>query len=120
MAHFAKLDKTNTVVQVVCINNKEIQDSNGIEYEYLGIQFCKSLFGKDTNWVQTSYNSSFRKNYADIGYAYDSLNDVFIAPKPFNSWVLDTNEFKWQSPIPYPNDGSKYIWDESIIAWIKT
>jgi len=78
MAHFAKLDATNTVEQVIFINNDVILNDNNEEVEQLGVDFCKSLYGQDTNWVQTSYNNNFRKQYALIGLKYDQKNDVFI------------------------------------------
>lgn len=116
MAHFAQLDENNYVTQVIVINNNQLLDQNNQEQEQLGIDFCKSLFGQDTNWVQTSYNSSFRYNYAGIGFYYDSLNDAFIEPQPFDSWNLDA-EYKWQAPINYPNDNKSYYWDETILDW---
>lgn len=79
MAHFAKLDANNVVEQVIVIHNNELMD-DGVESEEKGIDFCKSLFGIDTKWVQTSYNNSFRGTYAGIGYIYDADNDIFIAP----------------------------------------
>lgn len=79
MAHFAKLNGNN-VTQVIVVNNKVITDENGIEQEQLGIDFCKSLYGEDTNWIQTSYNGSFRGKFAGIGDIYDPVNDVFVAP----------------------------------------
>jgi hypothetical protein len=79
MAHFAKLDANNVVEQVIVVNNAELMEG-GEESEAKGIAFCKSLFGADTRWVQTSYNASFRGLYAGIGYTYDAANDVFVAP----------------------------------------
>lgn len=115
MAHFAKLDENNVVTQVIVIANEELLD-NGIESEAKGIAFCQLLFGG--NWVQTSYNSSFRKKYAGIGDTYDLTNDVFIAPQPFASWVLDAN-FNWQAPASRPTDGKIYIWNEETLAWFE-
>lgn len=80
MAHFAKLDENNVVTEVVVVHNNELLD-NGVESEPKGINFCKSLFGQNTRWVQTSYNGNFRGTYAGIGYIYDSANDVFVAPQ---------------------------------------
>jgi hypothetical protein len=79
MAHFAEI-KNNTVCQIIVINNEVITDNNGIEQEQLGVDFCKSLYGEDTNWIQTSYNGNIRGKYAGIGDTYDSVNDVFVAP----------------------------------------
>jgi hypothetical protein len=119
MAHFAKLDNENKVIQVVVIANNDILDSNKNESEQVGIQFCKTLFGVDTNWKQTSYNSSIRKHYAGIGSIYDSVRDAFIPPKTFQSWVLDENTCDWIAPIPYPTDGKDYKWDEPTLTWIE-
>jgi hypothetical protein len=117
MAHFAQIDNNNIVTQVIVVSNNEIQDANGLENELLGVEFCKSLFGNDTKWIQTSYNRTIRKNYAGVGYFYDSLNDAFIAPKPFTSWVLDTNTYRWQPPVIYPQDNIRYTWDEETVSW---
>ena len=79
MAHFAQLDKNNVVTQVIVVHNNELLE-NGVESEAKGIAFCRSLFGADTRWVQTSYNGNFRGVYAGIGYTYDADKDVFVAP----------------------------------------
>jgi len=119
MAHFAQLDENNIVTQVIVVNNEVILDENNQEQESIGIEFCKSLYEADTNWKQTSYNGSFRGNYAGIGYTYDSILDAFYAPQPFNSWTLNTGSFKWEAPVEYPTeDGNIYIWDENIINWV--
>ena len=89
MAHFAQLDENNIVTQVIVVHNNETHDENGIESELKGVQFCKSLFGADTKWVQTSYNGSIRHNYAGIGFTYDPVRDGFIAPQPYPSWQLE-------------------------------
>jgi hypothetical protein len=92
MAHFAQLDESNIVIQVIVIHNNELLD-NGTELETKGVAFCQSLFGEDTNWVQTSYNASIRKNYAGIGYTYDEVRDAFIAPKPDDFTDEEGNSF---------------------------
>ena len=115
MAHFAQLDENNTVTQVIVVANEELM-LDGVENETKGIMFCKSLFGEDTRWVQTSYNGNKRKNYAGIGYTYDPVNDWFFAPQPYPSWTLDS-EAKWQPPTPYPTDGKFYTWNESTLTW---
>ena len=79
MAHFAELDKDNKVIRVIVVHNNEIIDQNGQEQEELGIKFCQSIFGSDTNWKQTSYNGNFRKNFALSGYIYDSQKDAFYS-----------------------------------------
>lgn len=117
MAHFAQLDQNNVVLQVIVIHNNELLD-NGVESEAKGIAFCQSLF-PDTNWVQTSYNGNIRKNYAGIGFFYDTQRDAFISPKPFPSWVLNEATCQWESPVPYPQDGKRYIWDEATQTWVE-
>ena len=92
MAHFAQLDQNNKVLQVIVIANQELIE-DGIELETKGIAFCKTLLGADTNWVQTSYNSKIRKNYAGIGYTYDEVRDAFIAPKPDDFIDEEGNSF---------------------------
>ena len=118
MAHFAQLNENNEVLQVIVISNNDILDQYGNESEDIGIEFCKSLLGQDTLWKQTSYNASFRKNYAGIGYTYDGTRDAFIPPKPYDSWVLNEGTCLWEAPVPYPTDGLDYTWDESAIQWI--
>jgi len=88
MAHFAKLNSDNVVEQVIVVNNEVLHDDKGVEQESIGIAFCQSLFGSDTNWVQTSYNGSFRGRYAGAGMTYDPIKDEFIAPEaPTDSTV---------------------------------
>lgn len=117
MAHFAQLDENNIVLQVIVIHNNELLD-NGVESEAKGIAFCQTLF-QGTNWVQTSYNASIRKNYAGIGFSYDAGRDAFIPPQPFPSWVLNEETCRWEAPIPYPNDGKFYRWDENSGNWVE-
>lgn len=117
MAHFAQLDENNTVLQVIVVNNNELM-VDGVESEDKGILFCKSLFGEDTRWKQTSYNGSFRKNYAGIGYTYDPILNAFISPKPYPSWVLNETTCQWEAPVPYPDDGKAYFWDEQSQSWV--
>jgi hypothetical protein len=117
MAHFAKLDENNMVLEVNVVDNEHLMGENGIEQEDLGVAFLINWSGGYTNWKQTSYNGNFRKNYAGIGYTYDSIRDAFIPPKPFTSWVLDEDTCLWDAPVPYPDDSQKYIWDEPTISW---
>ena len=118
MAHFAQLDENNIVTQVIVVSNEDIKDSIGNENEEVGIAFCKNLLGRDTIWKQTSYNNSIRKNYAGIGFTYDATRDAFIAPKPFNSWILNESTCCWEAPVSYPNDGNMYAWDEETTSWV--
>jgi len=115
MAHFAQINEQGTVLTVIVVNNSDILDENGQESEAIGKQFCTDLFGGE--WVQTSYNNNFRKQYAVIDGRYDMANDVFIAVSPYPSWVLDEN-FDWQAPVPYPADNADYSWDEDNQQWV--
>lgn len=114
MAHFAELDENNTVLQVIVVHNNELLDGE-TESEAKGVGFCSTLFGH-TNWVQTSYNSNIRKQFAAAGYTYDSDKDIFVAPAPYPSWSLDDNS-DWQAPTPIPEDDNKYSWNEDTQSW---
>ena len=98
------------------------------------------LWGDPTNWFQTSYNTrgnvhygqngqpdggvALRANYASFGYTFDTtivqdgVTGVFYAPQPYPSWILDTQTYLWQAPVPYPTDGQKYNWDEATLSWV--
>ncbi len=117
MAHFAELDDNNKVLRVIVINNEVIKDSNNDEQENLGVAFCKSLYGENTIWKQTSYNNNFRKQMASVDGKYNSENNIFISPQPYNSWSLDEN-FDWKPPVAFPNDNNVYSWDEDNLQWI--
>jgi hypothetical protein len=110
MSHFARVNAQGIVEQVIVVE----QD------------FINTLSDK-TSWVQTSYNTHggvhtlgdtpLRKNYAGVGYTYDSVRDAFIPPKPYASWVLNENTCLWDAPTPYPTDGKTYNWDENTQQW---
>lgn len=124
MAHFAQLDENNIVTQVIVVHNNDCQ-LDGEENETVGIVFCKSLFGQDTKWKQTSYNGNMRKNYAGKGYTYDADRDAFIPPKPFASWVLNEDTCRWEAPVAMPEDAGTgeppkmYVWDEETTSWVE-
>jgi hypothetical protein len=113
MAHYAFLDGNNRVTEVIVgIDETELIDGLDPETWYGNFrgQVCK----------RTSYNAKtngYRGNYAGIGYTYDSDLDVFLVPKPFESWSLDSN-YDWQAPTPQPADGKRYRWDETSLAWL--
>jgi len=127
MASFSKLNSNNIVITVESVVNEVLKDSNNIEQEQLGIDFLNQLYNTNDNWKQTSYNTHggvhsnggtpFRKNHAGIGYQYDSQRDAFIAPKPYNSWVLNESTCTWEAPISYPTDGQRYNWNEETQSW---
>jgi hypothetical protein len=114
MAHFAQLEN-NIVTKIIVVANKVIIDENGNENEQIGIDFCSNLLGG--TWKQTSYNGSIRKNYAGIGFTYDEGRDAFIAPKVFNSWLLDETTCQWKAPVDMPTDGKFYEWNEETTNW---
>ena len=117
MAHYAKVEN-GIVTQVIVAEEAFI---------------LTGALGDPANWIQTSYNTRgnlhygqdgqpdgrepLRGNYAGIGYTYDKLNDVFIAPQPFPSWILNIGSWMWEAPTPYPDDGKVYNWDEETTSW---
>jgi hypothetical protein len=113
MAHFARVEN-GVVTQVIVIDQETLNTGH---------------WGDPASWIQTSYNTQggvhslggtpLRKNYAGIGYTYDSVRDAFIPPKPFPSWVLDEITCLWSAPTPMPTDGKMYNWDEATLAWVE-
>ena len=129
MAHFAELDNNGIVLRVVVVSNDvTIPVDPAPEIEQLGINFLKKLIGrKNKNWKQTSYNTHSggnthgkpqnRKNYAGKGYRYDSRRNAFIPPKRYPSWILNEETSRYDPPIPYPDDGQDYEWNEENQSW---
>jgi hypothetical protein len=110
MAHYAFLDQNNIVTEVIVgIDETELIEGLDTETWYGNFrgQSCK----------RTSYNGNIRKNYAGVGYTYDQVRDAFIAPKPFESWILDEETCQWQAPTPMPTDGLMYEWVEDDLNW---
>lgn len=118
MAHFAKLDENNIVLEVNVVNNDALDPSNE---EASGIAFLTEWSGGYSKWKQTSYNGSIRANYAGIGYRYYPDFDVFIAPQPYSSWKLNYTTFQWEAPVAKPEDIEGYIWIWSEInkEWVQ-
>jgi hypothetical protein len=126
MAHFAELSQANIVLRVVVIDNNDVI-ANGGDQSATAEKAVEQIvpFSKwGVKWVQTSYNNNFRKQYAGIGYTFDSVKNKFIAPQPFASWSLDAND-DWQAPVAYPTvltygDNVRYFisWDEAGQRWI--
>lgn len=116
MAHFAKLDENNIVLEVNVVSNDALDASNE---ETSGIAFLTEWSGGYSNWKQTSYNGSIRKNYAGVGYTYDSSRDAFISPKPYSSWLLDESTCRWKAPVAMPIDDKRYTWNEETLSWIE-
>jgi hypothetical protein len=111
MAHFAKLGIGNIVERVEVVSN-DIATT-----EQAGVDFLNNLYKTRDVWKQTSYNNNIRKNYAGIGYKYDQAREAFIAPKPFNSWILNEDTCRWEAPVAKPDDDQKYKWNETIKNW---
>ena len=121
MAHFAKLNNDNIVIDVQSVHNNTATD------EAAGITFLNNLYGTSDTWKQTSYNTKggvhllggtpFRKNYAGIGDTYDQTRDAFIPPKPYSSWTLNETTCLWDAPVAMPDDGKYYIWNEDTTSW---
>ena len=120
MSHYAQLDENNMIVFVIAAKSDHKED-----------EFTEST---GNVWKQTSYNTyggvhytdgepsadqskALRFNYAGIGFTYDKNRDAFIPPKPFESWILDEGICLWQPPLPYPEDGGNYRWDEDLFSW---
>jgi hypothetical protein len=118
MAHFAEVDENNIVLRVLVVD--DLHESNGQE-------FLADTLGLGGTWLKTSYNTNagvhanggtpLRKNYAGIGYSYDSGRDAFIAPKPYPSWVLNEESCVYEPPVAYPTDGALYTWNEETTSW---
>jgi hypothetical protein len=108
MAHFAKIE--NFIVTEVLVVPDEFEE-NGSEY--------LNNLGLTGTWIQTSYNSNIRKNYAGIGYSYNEELDAFVPPKPYESWLLNEETALWEPPVAYPNDDAVYDWNEETTSWIE-
>lgn len=119
MSHFAQIE--NGVVIQVIVAEQDVIDSG--------------LFGDSKSWIKTSYNTyggvhydengnpdngiALRKNYAGIGYIYDSVRDAFYAPQPYTSWILNEQTCIWEAPVEKPQDGKLYVWNEETLSWIE-
>lgn len=111
MAHYAYLDG-NSIVVMVTVGKDETALIDGLDAE--------TYYAQGTPYAvkRTSYNGNMRKNYAGIGYTYDSARDAFISPKPWASWVLDEATCRWQAPTPMPSEGGPWTWDEETLSWV--
>jgi hypothetical protein len=111
MAHYAFLDDNNIVTEVIVGRDED----EVVE----GISDWETYYGELRNQrcVRTSYNGNIRKNFAGIGFFYDDARDAFLEVQPFSSWVLNEDTCKWEPPVPYPDDGGRYGWDEDTVSW---
>lgn len=117
MAYFAEV-KDGIVQRVIAISNEDAPDPATENSEPLGQAFIRERLKLPGEWIQTSYNNSFRVRYAGIGYHWDSENQAFYPPQPYPSWVLNTETWMWESPVPYPGDEENYyIWNEDTLGW---
>lgn len=111
MAHFAEIDENNIVIRVLVVPNEE---------EHRGQEYLADELGLGGTWIQTSYNDNIRKRYAGAGYIYDPVNDAFLLPKPYDSWILN-DDLEWEAPIPKPDDdlenGILHLWNEDTLSW---
>ena len=114
MAHFAEIDDNNIVIRVLVVNNEDIT-IDGFESESEGQKFLSETLGLGGKWIQTSRSGSFRKRFAGIGYSYNEEKNVFIPPKPYESWTFNYETLDWQAPKPQPHEG--HVWSEEIQDW---
>lgn len=123
MAHFARLDTNNIVLSVHKVNNDILTNDTFPDSEAEGVTFLQSVHGEDAIFKQTSYNHSFRKRFAGIGYSYNTELDAFVTPQPFQSWRLNEETADWEAPIPMPDHGDdpdctcQHKWDEYTQTW---
>lgn len=135
MGYFAKIQPTGLATKFL------VTEVISADQDFIN----SGAVGSPANWIQTSYNTygnvhyapsppaaprtpdglpPYRANYAGIGFTYDTsytvdgLEGVFYAPQPYPSWILDTSTFLWEAPVPYPNDGKEYYWDEATQSWV--
>jgi hypothetical protein len=111
MAHFAEVDENGVVLRVLVVPDAQ---------EHRGHEFLADDLGLGGTWLQTSYNSRIRKNYAGIGMTYDNSRDAFIHEQPFASWILNEETCQWKAPVAYPEDGLMYVWNEETTDWEAT
>jgi hypothetical protein len=119
MAHYAFLDENNIVTEVI-VGKDEGEEGVDWEVHYGNFrdQPCKRTSYNTYGGVHSGGGTPYRKNYAGIGYTYDAGRDAFIPPKPFASWLLDEDTCIWNAPVPYPDDGNLYQWDEDSLLWV--
>lgn len=124
MAHFAKLDENNIVIFVTVGRDEdegkelELSQRTGDTYRRTSYNTRGGVhYDSQTNEPSADQLKAFRKNYAGLGYSYDEARDAFIPPQPFASWVLNEDTCLWDAPVPYPQDGNIYTWDENTLNW---
>ena len=119
MAHYAFLNESNIVTEVIVGKNEGEEGANWEEhYGNFRGQVCKRTSYNTSGGVHSNGGTPYRKNYAGIGYTYDIGRDAFIPPKPYPSWLLDEAACQWEAPVPMPNAGELYTWDEAAGEWV--
>jgi hypothetical protein len=122
MAHYAYLDENNIVVAVI-VGKDETELIDGLDTETYYAQGTPYTVKRTSYWTYGGVHygddgsSAFRKNYAGIGYGFDGIG--FFAPQPYPSWTLNPETYYWEAPVPYPNDGKDYVWDEATLSWVE-
>ena len=116
MAHYAFLDENYIVTEVIVGKDETNFDWERHYGDFRG-QLCKRTSYNTLGGIHLNGGNPFRKNFAGIGYTYDVIRDAFIAPKPFNSWILNDETCLWEAPIPYPDTNNLYVWNEEITNW---
>ena len=122
MAHYAFLDENNVVTEVIP-GIDETQLIEGLDTETWYGNFRGQTCKRTSYWTRGGIHygddgsSAFRKNYAGIGYGFDGIG--FFAPQPYPSWTLNPETYYWEAPVPYPNDGKEYVWDEATLSWVE-
>lgn len=125
MSHFAKLDANNAVVFVTVGRQEddgqeaELSARTGDVYKQTSYNTRGGVhYDEATNQPSADQTKAFRKNYAGIGFRYDPIRDAFIPPQPYPSWTLNEFSCLWVPPVPYPDDGGNYFWNENTQSWV--
>ena len=125
MSHFAKLDENNVVIFVTVGRQEddgreaELSARTGDVYKQTSYNTRGGVhYNPETGEPSADQSKAFRKNYAGLGYTYDADRDAFIPVKPYPSWVLDEFSCLWNAPVPMPNDGNPWLWDENTLSWV--
>ena len=111
MPYFARINDQNIVTFVERVVGVADGDAEGES-------FLRALYGTTDRFRFCKYDGTIRKQYPGVGFSFDEGADVFVSPRPYPSWMLDDN-FDWQAPVPYPQDGKKYVWDEATLGWVE-
>ena len=117
MAHYAFLNYNNVVTEVIVGKDEGEGIDWEVEYGNFRGQTCKRISYNTIANTHTDNGTPFRGNYAGIGFTYDTENDVFYGPKPYESWIINQTTWVWEAPIPYPDDGNIYNWNEETTSW---